>query len=110
LYKHHFAALLHAYLAWLQEDPAGAAMATAAQHAAKRQRLSHAAQLEDERTARVRGLVARTSEALVLLQILSSNNLARLSLRLDEHSRRALATMVSHMCSCVRAEQGTCKR
>jgi hypothetical protein len=47
-----------------------------------------------ERTARVRGLVARTAEALALLQLLTAHNLGRLSLRLDERSRRTLANLV----------------
>lgn len=80
----------------LTQDEGGAS--AAAQQAAKRQRLSHAAQLEDERTARVRGLVVKAAEALVLLQLLASHNLGRLAARLDERGRRALRDIVGGIC------------
>eukprot|EP00798_Chlamydomonas_sp_ICE-L_P007357 gene7357-480_t len=57
-----------------------------AQQIAKRQRLSKAAEMEDERTA-------RSYEALVLLQLLSSNNIGRLTARMDDASRAKLLQM-----------------
>jgi len=61
--------------------------------AAKRQRLTHAAMLEDERTARIRSLASKTTEALLLLQLLSTNNLGRLAARLDDATTKALCDM-----------------
>ncbi|GFH33113.1 uncharacterized protein HaLaN_32435, partial [Haematococcus lacustris] len=75
------------------EEGAGAALISAAKQAAKRQRLSHAALLEDERSARLKGLVGRCAEALGLLHLLAANNLGRLAARLDEGSRKTLAHM-----------------
>ncbi|GAX83884.1 hypothetical protein CEUSTIGMA_g11309.t1, partial [Chlamydomonas eustigma] len=65
----------------------------AGQQAAKRQRLTHAAMLEDERTARIRSLAIRTSEALGLLRLLNANNLGRLATRLDEPARKYLSEL-----------------
>jgi len=75
-----------------QEDMQNGGMAVA-QQAAKRQRLNHAAQLEDERTSRTRALAAKAREALTLLQLLASNNLGRLAARIDQGAQRMLKSM-----------------
>lgn len=58
--------------------------------AAKRQRVANAAAMEDERAGRLRALVSRTAQALVLLRLLAANNLGRLAARLDDRQRRLL--------------------
>lgn len=64
------------------------------QQASKRQRLAHAAQLEDDRTQRVAALVTRSAEALLLLRVLCAHHIGRLAARLDAQARRTLSEMV----------------
>lgn len=50
--------------------------------------------LEGERGARLRGLAAKSAQALALLQLLATNNLGRLAARADEQARTQLKDLV----------------